>query len=116
MQSARALLAALTIVAVTAAAATPLTDSVAWARRGLKGTAGKLKLRSSLSRAVRDGLRGAIRTTRRPEERQLIDLPGQSQTVRMEHGVEIVMLRYRACCPVSRPAICSTHGQGKGVQ
>ena len=84
MMIGRTLLAAVTIAAVTAAAATPLTDSVAWARRRLKNTAGKLKLRSSLSRGVRDKLRGTIKASRRPEERHLIELPGQSQTVRMK--------------------------------
>ena len=82
MTAGRVLLAVLTLAAMTAAAATPLTESVAWERRGLKTTAGKLHLRSSLSRAVRDKLRGVIKTSRRPEERQLIDLIGQSQTVR----------------------------------
>ncbi len=82
MATGRVLLAALILAAVTAAAATPLTDSVAWARRGLTNTAGKLRLRSSLSQAVRDRLRGSIKTSHRPEERQLIDLIGQSQTVR----------------------------------
>ncbi len=69
------------IVAATAAAGAPLTDSMAWARRGLKDTANELNLRSSLSKAVRGALKRAVTVPRRPEDRMLISLPGQSQTV-----------------------------------
>ena len=74
-------LVVLSIIAATAAAGAPLTDSMAWARRGLKDTANELNLRGSLSKAVRSALKRAVTASHRREERMLISLPGQSQTV-----------------------------------
>ena len=91
----RALLVTFAIVAVTAAAAAPLTDSMASARRGLKDTANELNLRGSISKAVRGALKRAATLSHRPQDRMLISLPGQSQTVctclpmalRLQHGM-----------------------------
>ena len=77
----RALLALLSIAAVTAIAGAPQTSGLEAARRGLKDAAQELNLRGSLSKAVRGALKRVVTASHRPEERKLIDLPGQSQTV-----------------------------------
>ena len=79
----RSLLALVAIAAAAAVAGSPLSDSMGLARRGLKNSAKELDLQSSsVSRAVRNALKHAVKAAHRPEDRSLISLPGQTQTVR----------------------------------
>ena len=78
----RTLLALLFIAAAAAVAGSTISDSMGHTRRGLKDTAKNLNLQSSLTKAVRNALKHTVTASHsRPEDRSLISLPGQAQTV-----------------------------------